>query len=96
MTFEELDNLIPNEGSQQRARRPLWPDNVYIERGGCALFRQEEQADGTIKHVTIYPGFHKVYDKGAGNFLGVSMPYIAHDNWKPSDEDREADDWELL
>lgn len=46
--------------------------------------------------MTIYPGFHKVYDKGAGNFLGVSMPYITHVNWEPSDEDREADDWELL
>lgn len=44
MTFEELDNLIPNEGSQQRARRPSWPDNVYIERGGCSVRRSRQTA----------------------------------------------------
>jgi hypothetical protein len=97
MKFDEIDDAIPNEGSSSRARRTSWPDGVYVERGGFrTLFRSEWTDDGKLKQTPIRLGFRKVFAPGTQTICGLPAPRTALENWEPSEEDREADDWVLL
>ena len=97
MTFDEIDELVPNEGSNARARRTSWRDGVFIERGGWPLFRSTWREDGTLEQTPVYPGFRKtVLEEASGSVGPVKLPRISIVTWSPSPEDREADDWVLL
>ena len=83
MTFDEVNDEIPQTPNRVPARRDAWPDGVVVMRAGSwGAF--ERGADGVYRKVC--PGFSK-RSPDADLFLV---------NWAPSAEDLAATDWRVL
>ena len=89
MTYDEINELIPHVGSLQRARREAWPEGFHIQReGGQPLFMRRYDEDGNLFYERYYEGFCKVFPPES---------FVHHIvTWRPTKEDKEADDWVLL
>lgn len=83
MTWNEIQQAIPEDNPTPRARREAWMEGQVIYRGGFPMYTYEEGR--LVKKV--YPGFAKVVN---------TNPHLRLDCWKPTEEDLAATDWILL